>query len=876
MRRSRHTKVSNKGPMSYQKTRMGQSVSGHIHVASRQRRSDKCTALQSDVPDVPLAVVEEILLNLPAHQVVRVCRLVCREWKELVDSASHWRERCRREEIQPCDASRPPEDWRLFYFLAKNRRNLLKNPRAEDGLQGWRNVQNGGDWVAEENRKPFPDNSVTKCFTTSHRLCMKEQLIDLEKEGYSAAFMDQQQPHIKISDWYTPLSLYRSHYQISVELLDQEKKAICGYRPYKVFFHQGDNYPWCPMTHVFRNYGCGVRFIRFTHGGLSGIRLTNSSVEICPAAERLRCTKSNLLKNPSAQDGLRGWKIVRSRGEWVTEENRKPLPDTVTKCFITSYGVCLKRQLIDLEKEGYSDAFMDQVQPHIKISDWYAPRFDCGSEYQICVELLDQGKNSIRTFQPEKVIFSFRNSEPWCQMTHVFKDYGPGVRFIRFTHGGKDTQFWAGHYGIRVTNSSVEIYSAEGASLTNRNLLKNPSAQSGFEGWEIVQNGGDHWVISENRRTFPVSDCFVTSYGLCLKQQLIDLKKEGYSAAFMDQQQPHIRISDWYAPRTDCGSEYQICVELLDEKKKPIRTFQPEKVFFQQGKSEPWSQMTHVFMDYGPGVRFICFTHGGKDTKFWKGQHGIQCTALQSDVPDVPLAVVEEILLYLPAHQVVRVCRLVCGEWKELVDSASHWRERCRREGIQPCDASRPPKDWRLFYCITKKRRNLLKNPRAEEKFNGWTIVQNGGDCWTVEDNYTEIPNHTVPKYFVTSYRLCLKRQLIDLEKEGYSAAFMDQVQPHIKISDWYAPRCDCGSEYQIRVELLDRKKKPISTFEPKNVFFQQWNDQQWCEMTHVFKDYGPGVLFIRFTHGGKDTQFWAGWYGIRVTNSSVEICPVE
>uniref|UniRef100_A0A673FLZ1 F-box domain-containing protein n=1 Tax=Sinocyclocheilus rhinocerous TaxID=307959 RepID=A0A673FLZ1_9TELE len=61
------------------------------------------------------------------------------------------------------------------------------------------------------------------------------------------------------------------------------------------------------------------------------------------------------------------------------------------------------------------------------------------------------------------------------------------------------------------------------------------------------------------------------------------------------------------------------------------------------------------------------------------------------------------ILLNLPAHQVVRVCRLVCYEWKEL----------CRREGFQPCDASRPLDDWCLFYFITKKGSNLLKNPRA-------------------------------------------------------------------------------------------------------------------------------------------------------------------
>lgn len=45
-------------------------------------------------------------------------------------------------------------------------------------------------------------------------------------------------------------------------------------------------------------------------------------------------------------------------------------------------------------------------------------------------------------------------------------------------------------------------------------------------------------------------------------------------------------------------------------------------------------------------------------------------------------------------------------------------------------------------------------------------------------------------------------------------------------------------------------------------------------QMTHVFKDYGPGVRYIRFSHGGQDQVFWEGWYGIRVTDSCIEICP--
>ncbi|XP_065142204.1 F-box only protein 44-like [Paramisgurnus dabryanus] len=248
---------------------------------------------------------------------------------------------------------------------------------------------------------------------------------------------------------------------------------------------------------------------------------------------------------------------------------------------------------------------------------------------------------------------------------------------------------------------------------------------------------------------------------------------------------------------------------------------------------------------------------------------------LESDAcPGLNSAVIEEILLNLPAEDVVLKCCLVCHEWKELVDSQSHWKERCRREGFKPCDASRPPADWRLFYFLSKKRRNLLKNPRAEDEFNGWKIVENGGHRWKVEENFAALPNDNNDKCFATSYMLCLKQQLINLKEEGYSPAFMDQMQPDIKISDWYAPRWDCGCYYEICVELLDQEKKPISVFQPKKVFFEQWNDQQWCQMTHVFKNYGPGVRFIRFTHGGKDTKSWAGWYGIRVINSNVEICP--
>ncbi|XP_014191767.1 F-box only protein 6 [Haplochromis burtoni] len=258
-------------------------------------------------------------------------------------------------------------------------------------------------------------------------------------------------------------------------------------------------------------------------------------------------------------------------------------------------------------------------------------------------------------------------------------------------------------------------------------------------------------------------------------------------------------------------------------------------------------------------------------TSYVVAQHATSSSA-QEFFP-VPLEILEEIFLRVPADQVVHVCRLVCSQWKEVADSESLWRVRCRREGYNLCDSSKTPEDWRLFYFLCKKRRNLLKNTRGEENMAGWTI-KNGGDGWNLEDVMVPHPNEVVKKNFVTSYGMCTKEQLIDLEKEGYSTAFMDNLQPHIKISDWYAPRWDCGCEYSILVQLLDAKQKVIQSYAPDTVFFDQWNDQEWNRMIHVFRDYGPGVRYIHFRHGGKDTQFWAGWYGIRVTDSSVEICP--
>ncbi|KAM4014707.1 F-box only protein 44 isoform 1-T2 [Anomaloglossus baeobatrachus] len=244
----------------------------------------------------------------------------------------------------------------------------------------------------------------------------------------------------------------------------------------------------------------------------------------------------------------------------------------------------------------------------------------------------------------------------------------------------------------------------------------------------------------------------------------------------------------------------------------------------------------------------------------------------------VPEGVLLEILSAVPAVDVIRGCRPVCALWRDIIDSPALWKTKCQRDGFISKRCSRNPPNWRMFYFLHLRKKNLLKNPMAAENFKHWHKDQDGGDEWKVEKlpgaHGRPFPDDKVKKYFVTSYGLCLKSQTIDLKKEGYYAEFMDVVRPNIIVKDWYAARHDCGCQYQLLVRLLSQDKTVMEEFQPEPVNIEQWSNAEWAQIEHTFSNYAPGVRYIYFQHGGQDRQFWAGWYGIRVTNSSVTIDP--
>lgn len=191
---------------------------------------------------------------------------------------------------------------------------------------------------------------------------------------------------------------------------------------------------------------------------------------------------NNLLLNPSGELGLQDWRVTARGGDdWTVEE--PPIgcsvgaAEGITMAFATSYDWCKKHCYINLCRAGIPGKFLDKYRPPITVSEYYTCRFDCGSLYRMRAILLPRSKNlrTLRLFDdpktatfetpdvntPSSVEFLRKldqwSDTKWCRVEYTFTDYPAGVGYVYFEHGGRDTQFWKGHYGTKMARASVVV-----------------------------------------------------------------------------------------------------------------------------------------------------------------------------------------------------------------------------------------------------------------------------------------------------------------------------------------------------------------------------------------------------------------------------------
>ncbi|XP_046371632.2 F-box only protein 6-like [Haliotis rufescens] len=228
--------------------------------------------------EIPDDLIIEILIQVPARDIVKNCVRVCHQLRDIIASPTLWKRKC---ELGGKYIPRfvKPEDFKKIFFFNPYTRNLIKNPCAQEGLQHWKVMQNGGSRfkvqteshgsqdVALTNMNQEWSGPIIKKWATSYGACEKVQTIDLWDEGVVAEVLDQIKPPIYISEWYTARTDCACHYELEVNLLSGDRKQLDKFT-FEDDIPQWTAGEWTKVEHVFPDYKAGVRFIKFRHLGV--------------------------------------------------------------------------------------------------------------------------------------------------------------------------------------------------------------------------------------------------------------------------------------------------------------------------------------------------------------------------------------------------------------------------------------------------------------------------------------------------------------------------------------------------------------------------------------------------------------------------------
>ncbi|MSZ12217.1 MAG: DUF1566 domain-containing protein, partial [Actinobacteria bacterium] len=157
---------------------------------------------------------------------------------------------------------------------------------------------------------------------------------------------------------------------------------------------------------------------------------------------------------------------------------------------------------------------------------------------------------------------------------------------------------------------------------------------------------------------------------------------------------------------------------------------------------------------------------------------------------------------------------------------------------------------------------NLVVNPGAESGTSGWSYT---GD-WYVGPGWNTARSGTESS--ATSYMLATRTQTVSLSSE--TTAYLD-TSPDIEVSTWFNGRC--GTQFFMRAELLDGSENVLATqnFGSESSLVANI-DLVWNKRTLRFSGYPSGVRSVRYTDGGMDGCFWAGYYGAAMDDTSVKV----
>uniref|UniRef100_A0A8D2E1U9 F-box only protein 50 n=1 Tax=Sciurus vulgaris TaxID=55149 RepID=A0A8D2E1U9_SCIVU len=180
--------------------------------------------------------------------------------------------------------------WKLLLLRRPLYRNLLRSPNPE-GINIYQPAPpTGPTWQPLEALGNFRGWHIrTEKLQQDLSWTVKQQCVNLLAEGLWEELLDDEQPDVTVMDWYEDSRLDQCVYELHVWLLAGDcRTVIAQHHVAPRSSGRGPPGRWIQVSHVFRQYGPGVRFVHFLHktknrtepGGLRRTRVTDSSVSV--------------------------------------------------------------------------------------------------------------------------------------------------------------------------------------------------------------------------------------------------------------------------------------------------------------------------------------------------------------------------------------------------------------------------------------------------------------------------------------------------------------------------------------------------------------------------------------------------------------------
>lgn len=168
----------------------------------------------------------------------------------------------------------------------------------------------------------------------------------------------------------------------------------------------------------------------------------------------LRSQCNNVVINGDASDGFNHWYYVSSGtgNSWITE------PWEYGQAFVSSYEWSSMDYIVDLVGAGYTEEFLDSIQPTISYFQMYRGHYNNYEDSAIWrVRLLDSTYAAMESHYYGNPSVPLLTYNGWDTIQGDFESYGPGLRYVLVHMEGRDSEYWGGNYGAIFDNTIVSV-----------------------------------------------------------------------------------------------------------------------------------------------------------------------------------------------------------------------------------------------------------------------------------------------------------------------------------------------------------------------------------------------------------------------------------